>query len=175
MNINNLKDAFPKIQNIIYSKAYNYQKQDFCTIMKQIKGDKKLFDSLLSNLTDKIKPFINSIDVFTSVPKFNKSANDFDYSYYMAQEISKKLNKQFINDIFIKAKETKKLRTLNYALRKDESSGAFKINFNDFSKKICIVDDVLSSGATLQELISVLDKNNFSNISIAVLVIQNIN
>jgi len=175
MNINNLTTAFPTVKNIIYSKEYKYQKQDFCTVMKQIKGNKDLFDNLLSILTDKIKPFINDIDIFTSVPKFKHSKNDFDYSYYMAQTISTKLNKPFINDIFIKTKETKKLRTLNYDLRKEEISGAFKINFNDSSKKICIIDDVLSSGATLQELISVLKNNNFSNISVAVLVIQNIN
>ena len=31
--------------------------------MKQIKGNKDLFDNLLSILTDKIKPFINNIDM----------------------------------------------------------------------------------------------------------------
>lgn len=52
-----------------------------------------------------------------------------------------------------------------------EIASAFELN-SDKYKRICIVDDVYSSGATVREIVKTFNKNNIRDIYVAVLVLQ---
>ncbi|MDD3053144.1 MAG: phosphoribosyltransferase family protein [Endomicrobiaceae bacterium] len=172
MNIDNINNSFPSIKDLFYAQSFDDKNKTFCSFMKEIKSDMKIFNKLSLSLAEKIKQSKSNIDIFVSVPKFIDESNEIDYSKILAQTLSKELNIPYRNNAIIKIKKTKKLKTLSQEERLQEIDSAFKINLNN-NLRVCIVDDVLSSGATLQEIIKTFSINNIQNVSIAILILQN--
>lgn len=172
MDIDNINNFFPSIKDLFYAQYFDDKNKTFCSFMKEIKSDMKIFNKLSLSLAEKIKQSKSNIDIFVSVPKFIDESNEIDYSKILAQTLSKELNIPYRNNAIIKIKKTKKLKTLSQEERLQEIDSAFKINLNN-NLRVCIVDDVLSSGATLQEIIKTFSINNIQNVSIAILILQN--
>ncbi len=172
MNINNIKNFLPSLLNIFYSEIYEDKNISFCSFMKDLKSNHEKFNKLAFDLAEKIKPFEKEIDLFVSVPKFSDEINETDYAKILAEILSTKLNIPYESNFLLKTKKTKKLKTIPQSERSREISSAFEVNFNEY-RKICIVDDILASGATLKEVVTTFEKSGFKNISAAVLIIQN--
>lgn len=148
--------------------------ETFCSFMKNLKSDEQVFFNLASSLSEKIEPFKKDFDIFVSVPKYKKADSETDYAKKLAYNLSSKLNIPYKKNIISKIKDTKKLKMLPNSDRFLEISSAFKLN-DDKYKRICIVDDVYASGATIQEIINTFNKNNITDIYVAVLVLQSQN
>lgn len=174
-SINDIKNILPNIKHFCY--ATSHRSDDFCNFMKEIKfANIAKFDELSNLLADKISILKNDIDLIVSIPKSKDEQNEIDFSLRIAKTISARINIKYCNDLIIKTRTTRKLKTIPKELRKKEIKNAFEINNNyDLTnKKICIVDDVFSSGNTLKEAIKTLSKKiDVSNISVAILVVQN--
>lgn len=173
MNINEFNKLFPSVKNLYFSEIFDDRNVPFCSFMKEIKEDDEKFNKLAAVLAEKIKNSAKKIDILISVPKFTDESDESDYSKTLAKILSNKLNIPYENHILTKIKKTKKLKTIPHKERIKEIDSAFKVNLA-MNLKICIVDDVLSSGATLHEAVKVLLNAGIKDISIAVMVFQDI-
>jgi len=160
------------IKNFFYAtKFVPTDSETFCSFMKNLKLNENIFVDFASVLSEKIETFKNDFDVFVSVPKYKKVDSEIDYSEKLADILSSKLNIPYEKNIISKIKDTKKLKILHNSNRFSEISSAFKLN-NDKYKRICIVDDVYASGATIQEIVKTLKNSIVTDIYVAVLVLQ---
>lgn len=94
-----------------------------------------------------LKDFANISYVPMTTKKENKRG--FNQAYELAKYIACNLDLNLI-DSFEKIKETKDQVGLNERQRKENLKGAFKIK--NYSKDIIIVDDVITTGSTIEEL-----------------------
>ncbi|MDD5021522.1 MAG: hypothetical protein PHR82_05210 [Endomicrobiaceae bacterium] len=160
------------IKNFFYAtKFVPAGSETFCSFMKNLKLNENIFSDLALVLSEKIEPLKNDFDIFVSVPKYKKSNHEIDYAEKLADMLSLKLNVPYEKKIISKIKDTKKLKILTNKDRFLEISSAFKLN-NDKYKRICIVDDVYASGATVQEIVKTFNNSNITDIYVAVLVLQ---
>ena len=83
----------------------------------------------------------------------------------IAARLSNVLNIPFINNI-IKIKKTSRQQKLNLFQRKSNLKEAFKVRDNllVYGKNILLIDDVWTTGATLNEISSVLKKSGANKI-----------
>ena len=164
-----------KTGRFFYSTEYDCSvSESFCSYMKNLKSDEKLFYNMAIALSEKIEPFKNNFDVFVSVPKYKKNDLETDYSEMLACILSSKLKIPYQKNIISKIKDTNKMKVLPAGERFSEIASAFKINTGKY-KRICIVDDVYSSGATVGEIVKTFNNSGITDIYVAVLVIQNKN
>ncbi len=82
----------------------------------------------------------------------------FNHIEIIAEKVSSELNIRYIKNGIIKIKETKTQASLNYNQRLINLKNAFKSNIDFFfkDKKIILIDDVLTTGTTIKEIIKVL-------------------
>jgi len=129
---------------------------------------------MAQSLSEKIEPFRNNFDVFVSVPKYGEKKSETDYSEVLACILSSKLKIPYEKNIISKIKYTNKMKALQAGERFSAIASAFKINTGKY-KRICIVDDVYSPGATVGEIIKTFNNSGITDIYVAVLVLQNKN
>lgn len=85
--------------------------------------------------------------------------------------LSKRIGVPVDKEILFKVKDTKDQHLLSRAERKDNLTSAFKGNRKEgtLNKKILIVDDIITSGYTLQEAIKTLKRVGYINIDTLVI------
>ncbi|MCL5069897.1 MAG: hypothetical protein M1308_03250 [Actinobacteria bacterium] len=109
------------------------------------------------------------IDFIDTVPNY---AVGGQYSQYykshmqiLAEELSKIIRIPFLNNI-IKIRNTSKQQKLDYYLRKNNLNNAFKVRncLLLCDKNILLIDDVWTTGSTLNEISSILKKSKANKI-----------
>lgn len=125
-------------------------------------------------MKDKLNYENINFDVILCVPLHKKRLKERGFN--QAQKISKYLsdytNKEFLN-IIIRNKKTKRLYKLNKAEREKELKNVFEINDENSylkNKNVLIVDDIFTTGATVNEISKVLRKNKVGKIFILSLI-----
>ena len=121
-------------------------------------------------LSNKLRLLDTSNGIIVAVPLHKSKLKNRGFN--QAEEISKHLSKAFkipsLPNILIKTKKTPAQMTLNKKQRKENITGCFKINPQKrdliTNKKIFLVDDVLTTGSTLQECAHILKQNNASEV-----------
>ncbi len=79
----------------------------------------------------------------------------------IAEEISRNLNLRFSKNHIERIKETKFMNSLNLIERKENIAGAFKIVKDISSEKdILIIDDILTTGSTFEEISRTIKSEN---------------
>lgn len=115
---------------------------------------------------------LNKKENFLIIPvpihQHRKKERKYNHMDLVADELSKltgyKNNKKFI----IRTKDTKKQFNLNKTQRIQNIRNAFEINPNEIINKeenLLIIDDITSTGITLEEIIKLLRKNGYKNIT----------
>lgn len=121
---------------------------------------------LLLNLIEEEK--ING-DYICYVPMSKKSLKKrgFNQCEIIAKKIGEKLDIP-VSRCIVKNKNTKEQKTLSKEERMRNVVGAFEIRENSkiYNKKIILIDDVITTGATLLECKKVLEKNAVEEITI---------
>ena len=164
--LENLK-KLRKLNNIYYIWDYN---EDFKKLIFSYKDNrKKSLTKLIARLIEEEFKFIiqkEKIDFIVSVPINKKRENERGYN--QVDEILKQLN---VNYVEIKRiKNTEKMhKLLNEKLREENIRGSFRIesDFDFRNKKILLVDDIITTGATLKEIknsiLNDIDRKHFIN------------
>jgi predicted amidophosphoribosyltransferase len=93
-----------------------------------------------------------------------------NYSQKLAEFVSAKINKPIDSSILKKIRHTKELKTLPRDERHKEIEDSFTASFAE-GKKICVIDDVTASGATLGEIAKVLKDSGASYVCAAVIAV----
>jgi len=114
--------------------------------------------------------FILPAKIIFAVPlhKSKLKQRGFNQSEEIAKHLSRFLNIPFENGILIKTKKTSPQTTFNKEKRLKNITGAFAVNPQKkdeiTSKKILLVDDVFTTGATMEECAKILKQNRAQSV-----------
>lgn len=112
--------------------------------------------------------FLLTIDIIIPTPSSKERFKQRGYNQaeLVAKGFSKSSNIPLRNDILIKAKETKDQIGLNEKQRKQNLKNAFKVIKEDEikGKNILIIDDVLTTSSTINEISKILKENKAKNV-----------
>lgn len=148
------------IERLIYSLKY--------------RGKKSIGKILGKQLAEQVNSiFKNNIDIIIPVPLHIKKLKERGYnqSLIIANEISQTISKPINCNTIIRHKNTNSQTTKNRIERYENLKGAFKVLDEDTikNKNILIVDDVITTGATLESCGRELILNGAKSISYATL------
>ena len=93
-------------------------------------------------------------DLICSVPSYKKFG--YDHSGYIAKEISKILNIPLRNDLLYCVKKTKKQHKSTFKDRLINVNGKYSANYRVDDLNVLLIDDIKTTGATVDECTKVL-------------------
>lgn len=119
---------------------------------------------LMANLMSKYyADEIMSADLITAVPMHNKRIRKRKYnqSLLLAKKIAKVFKKPLMVDLLLKVKDTPSQSGLNKEerVKNIKSSIAFNPKYRLRNQRIIVVDDVITTGSTMNECAKVLARN----------------
>ena len=130
-----------------------------------------MFDYAKKNFMDE---FLN-FDYLVPIPIHEKRRKErgFNQTEVLVKELSKLSGIPYDNEILLRHKQTKPQNSLTPKERKDNIKGAFFVNKADLieNKKILIVDDIFTTGSTVEEAAKELYKNGAVNVCVFTLSI----
>lgn len=119
---------------------------------------KRIADLLFKFIIDNIEEdYLNWPDVIVPVPLSKKVLNErgFNQTEIIGKKIAQYKNKPFLN-VVKKIKETLPQNKLGRNERLKNLNGAFETDVSFKDKKVLIVDDVYTTGATMNEMAKVI-------------------
>jgi len=173
--LNRLKNKFNiKVEDIFFIGKYEGIISDLIKLMKY-SGYSKLVDSLSIRLSNIIK--IQSEDIkIISVPitVAGKKNRGFNQTEIMAKRISRELGIEYIEDVikFRKKKKDQASSTNEERLKQMKGSMCRGKNYQHISRQsVLIVDDVMTTGATLSEAYRLVRSKSDKNIYFALIAV----
>lgn len=154
-----------KYEGIIRNKIIEYKFEDkgylYKMFAKIILSDKKTCN------------FIKKYDVIIPVPisKKRKKKRGYNQSELVANELAQKLNQDIWTDIIIKKKDNKPQSELNKLERKKNVEDIYEINkpIEVKNKKVLLLDDIYTTGSTVNEIARKLKQNQTQEIGVITL------
>ncbi len=141
--------------------------------MNKYNRRKKLSNLFLNFLKNRIQYLKEEYDFIISVPLHpaRKRERGFDQNEIFCKEISKDLGIPYIKNSIYRIRNTKPQAGLKREKRQKNIMGAFRI-YGDFrDKKLILFDDVITTGATLNELTILLKEKGAQKITVLTLAI----
>jgi len=125
--------------------------------------DKTIFaGSFAKLLCNRYGEEIKDLDLIVPVPmnRFKRLLRMYNPAQVLAVEIAKIVDKTVKADILVKSKWTKAQTFLSKRQRKNNISGSIKFNtkHNIMGKKVLLIDDVITTGVTMNECAKILRK-----------------
>lgn len=154
-----------KYEGIIRNKIIEYKFEDkgylYKMFAKIILCDKKTCN------------FIKKYDVIIPVPisKKRKKKRGYNQSELVANELAQKLNQDIWTDIIIKKKDNKPQSELNKLERIKNVEDIYEINkpIEVKNKKVLLLDDIYTTGSTVNEIARKLKQNQTQEIGVITL------
>ncbi|NQT64719.1 MAG: ComF family protein [FCB group bacterium] len=144
------------VQNLIHEFKYN-----------EITRIAKFFGKLSQEYIEKFQPF-DHIDYVVPVPlhKVKKRSRGFNQSEYLTRQIARNMNWKHLPNLIKRKRFTETQTKLNKEQRRKNVSFAFKINSKYIikGKNILLVDDVFTTGATVNSITAVLKEKQVNKV-----------
>ncbi|MCX7875960.1 MAG: ComF family protein [Melioribacteraceae bacterium] len=136
-------------------------------ILHAYKYDNKIYigkflgELIYSNLYDEIKKWNINLIIPVPLHSLKKAQRGFNQSYFIAKSLSKKINIPINTKIIKRKKYTETQTKMNLLERKENVRNAFIVKSKSkvIDKKIILIDDVITTGATINECAKVLKEN----------------
>lgn len=136
------------------------------------KGQKQLASVMADLMFDYWKKLKVCDSEFIVLPvpihKYRRKERGYNHMDIVAKEFCALSKYRYNTDFLIRIKDTKKQYNLNKHERLENIKDAFDLNVKnipDKSDNLLIIDDITSTGITLSEIIKVLKKNGYINIT----------
>lgn len=133
---------------------------------------KYLYGALSEHLLNMLKPLENEIDIIIAVPISWKRYLERGYNQanLIANQIAKGLRKKCLKNVLIKTKDNKKQSKLKFRQRAENVIGVYKILHSEKikDKNVLLIDDILTTGATIRECSKILIENGVKKVIAAV-------
>ncbi len=167
-----------KIKNVKIQKFYIFKYEEIIRnkIIEYKFNDKPYLYRMFSKIIIEDKKsceFLKSYDIIIPVPvhKTRKKSRGYNQSELIAKELAKRLNLKFYSDVLIKINNNKVQSKLNKKERMKNVKNVYKI-INEQrinNKNIIILDDIYTTGATINECIKELIKADVNKIGVLIL------
>ena len=174
INSNNLLCGSCLKSKLYYDKIISlfHYRPPISQLITQFKFHKKLHLSrnfsqlIVSQLNDFINTSNIKFDIVIPVPLHRKRIKErgFNQANEIAKLIAKKLQILLANNVVVRVKNTSPQTELPSKQRKRNVKNAFFVQGNIQDKNILIIDDVITTGATVNELSRVLKKSGADHI-----------
>lgn len=160
------QDCFTREHKYECGRAlYQYESAASSIYRFKYKGRKEYGEYYAEEMVKVWGDFLKGIqpDVIIPVPMFEKKKKKRGYNQaeILAKEIGKRINTDVKTDIVERIRNTRPLKELSGRERENNLKKAFKIKENDVKlKTILIVDDIYTTGSTMNEIARVLKENS---------------
>lgn len=127
----------------------------------------KYFSDELSFVIDKSFS-VKDIDIICAVPAYKKSG--YDHAGYIAKEVSKKLQIPVATELLSCVKRSKRQHKSTIQERLINIDGKYKCNYRVDDLNVLLIDDIKTTGATLDECAKTLMFAGANNVYCAVVL-----
>lgn len=153
-----------RVNNLNEYRSFGYYSGELKKLILEFKYNNNFLAGKI--LTDFIINMLSSYkleaDLITSIPTTKKKIRQrgFNQSEVLAEGVADALNMPYIRTLY-KAKESREQKSLSKKLREENIKGMYIFNSkqNISGKKIILLDDVITTGATINECSRILYKN----------------
>ena len=147
-----------EIRNMILNYKFREKSYIYSTFVELIKNNKKICAQ------------IKKYDIIMPVPISKKRLNirGYNQSALIARKIAKMLNMCYEENILVKIKDNKPQSEMGQEKRKSNVKDVYTIKNKEkiYQKKILLIDDIFTTGNTVNECAKVLIGNFASNVGI---------
>ena len=147
-----------EIRNMILNYKFREKSYIYNTFVELIKNNEKICAQ------------IKKYDIIMPVPISKKRLNTRGYnqSALIARKIAKTLNMCYEENILVKIKDNKPQSEMGQEKRKSNVKGVYTIKNKEkiYQKKILLIDDIFTTGNTVNECAKVLIENIASSVGI---------
>ena len=150
-----------QIRKLILDYKFNEKSYIYLTFVNFLLKNKKIFE--------KIKNYDTIIPV--PISKKRNKTRGYNQSLLIAKEIAQQTNLELVNNCLIKTKNIIEQSKLNKEDRTTNIQGVYELKNKKMieNKKILLIDDIYTTGSTVNECSKILRKGNPSKIGILVL------
>lgn len=169
--------------NIIYRKVYNkyydemiylFSYKDVRKLILKYKFNNQAFlSNMFSQIILKNKKLCRNLkfyDIIIPVPmyKIKKQKRGYNQTELITKKIAKNLELQEDSKVLLKIKNTKTQSKLNEKQRYENIKNVFYINNNEKiqNKKVILFDDIITTGATINECAKILKQNGAKKVTV---------
>ncbi len=165
--------------DIIYVSRYSQIKKYM--LLYKFNSKRYIGNMFITLLNKRIENLKLDFDIVTAVPlsKEKRKSRGYNQSEFIAKKIAEKYNKKYINFLY-KNRNNVNQSSLNKEQRKENIKGIFtleeKIILNKEkykNKKILLIDDVYTTGVTIDECIKIIKEKVNCNIIVGIIAINN--
>ena len=169
--IENYKDTSSYFDEHIYLFQYTGEIRD--TILKYKFNEKsyiyRTFLEFIKN-NEKICAQIKKYDIIIPVPVSRKrfKQRGYNQSALIARNLARMLNIDYKDNVLVKIKDNKPQSEMGQDKRKSNVKGVYIIKNNEKinQKKILLIDDIFTTGNTVNECAKILIENSANNVGI---------
>lgn len=150
-----------QIRKLIIDYKFNEKSYIYLTFINFLLKNKKIFEN------------IKNYDTIIPVPISKKrlKTRGYNQSLLLAAEIAKQTNLELVNNCLIKTKNIIEQSKLNKEDRRKNIQGVYELKNKKIieDKKILLIDDIYTTGSTVNECSKILRQGNPNKIGIFVL------
>jgi ComF family protein len=148
-------------RKLIYQFKYNPHLKDLAKTLASI-----IIEHLVISKKNTDKIWAEALLIPVPLDKNKLKNRGYNQSQILAEELAKVLKVPVITDNLLKIKSTKPQMELSKAEREKNLENAFKVKnpAELLDKKVFLVDDVYTTGSTMEECAKVLKENGIKNV-----------
>lgn len=150
-----------QIRKLILEYKFNEKSYIYITFVNFLLKNKKIFENIKKY--DKIMP--------VPISRKRQKERGYNQSLLIAKEIAKKTNLELVNNCLIKTKNIVEQSKLNKEDREKNIQGVYELKNEQLiqDKKVLLIDDIYTTGSTVNECSKILRKGNPQKIGVLVL------